>query len=458
MAASGMRAVVVGAGPAGMRAAQTLVAAGIRPVVIDEAARSGGQIYRRPPTGFLREADSLYGADAGKARDLHAMFDTLGDAVDYRPDTLAWNVADDVLHVVRDGVADALAFDALILATGATDRLLPIAGWTRPGCYSLGGAQVALKAQGCAIGRRVVFLGTGPLLYLVAHQYRKAGVEVAAVLDTAPWSAQLRALPDLAVRPGFLLRGAKFRAGLQAAGIRVENGVVPLAITGDGEATGVHYRVGHTERTIAADAVAVGFHLRSETQLADLAGCPFAFDDATGQWRPVADHDGRSPRAGVYLAGDGARVLGADAAEAGGRLAALAALADAGHAVDTAEVVALRQRMVTLDRFRRGLATAFPWPGDLARRVADDVIVCRCESITAGQLRETATAKDAPELNRTKALSRVGMGRCQGRFCGSAAAEIVAEARGVPVAEVGRLRGQAPVKPLSMATAKGQRP
>ena len=37
--------------------------------------------------------------------------------------------------------------------------------------YTLGGSQVALKHQGCAIGERVVFLGTGPLLYLVAYQY-----------------------------------------------------------------------------------------------------------------------------------------------------------------------------------------------------------------------------------------------------------------------------------------------
>ncbi|MEH3107625.1 MAG: FAD/NAD(P)-binding oxidoreductase [Sphingomonas fennica] len=453
-----MRAVVVGAGPAGMRAAQTLVAAGIRPVVIDEAGRSGGQIYRRPPEGFVRDAETLYGADAAKARDLHAMFDRLRDAIDYRPDTLAWNVAGDMLHVVTDGVADALPFDALILATGATDRLLPIAGWTRPGCYSLGGAQVALKAQGCAIGRRVLFLGTGPLLYLVAHQYRKAGVEVAAVLDTAPFAAQVRALPDLMVRPGFLLRGASFRAGLQAAGVTVANGVVPRAIEGGREVSGLRYRIGDKEHHVAADAVAMGFHLRSETQLADLAGCPFLFDAASGQWRPDADRDGRSPRAGVYLAGDGARVLGADAAEAGGRLAALAALADAGHAVDAGELAALRRRMAMLDRFRRGLATAFPWPADLARSVADDVILCRCENITAGQLRETASAKGAPELNRTKALSRIGMGRCQGRFCGSAAAEILADARGTPLAEVGRLRGQAPVKPLSMATAKGTRP
>jgi bacterioferritin-associated ferredoxin len=147
-------------------------------------------------------------------------------------------------------------------------------------------------------------------------------------------------------------------------------------------------------------------------------------------------------------------VLGADAAEVAGKLSALAALADLRTEVNMTEVARLRKRMSQLDRFRRGLATAFPWPARLAAASANEVIVCRCEAITAGDIRDAAIAKDAPELNRAKALSRIGMGRCQGRFCGSAAAEILAEARGVPLAAVGRLRGQPPIKPLSMGTVK----
>jgi NADPH-dependent 2,4-dienoyl-CoA reductase/sulfur reductase-like enzyme len=447
------RAIIVGAGPAGTRAAEALVAAGLRPIVIDEGQLSGGQIYRRQPANFTRRHEALYGADAGKARALHDAFDTLRDRIDYRPQTLAWTVSDDRLHIVTNGISGVLRFDALILATGATDRLAPIAGWTTPGCYSLGGAQIALKAQACSIGTRPVFLGTGPLLYLVAFQYLKAGVVPAAVLDTSPFAAQLKALPDLAVRPGILARGLSFRMRLWAAGVPIENGVVPIAIDGADEVAGVRYRAADgAERRIPCDAVGMGFHLRSETQLADLAGCAFAFDVETGQWRPEADNDGRTTRAGVYVAGDGARVLGADAAEVAGKLSALAALADLGTEVNMTEVARLRKRMSQLNRFRRGLATAFPWPARLAAASSDEVIVCRCEAITAGDVRDAATAKDAPELNRAKALSRIGMGRCQGRFCGSAAAEILAAARGVALAEVGRLRGQPPIKPLSMAT------
>ena len=449
------RIVVVGAGPAGVRAAQTLAEVGLRPIVVDESPASGGQIYRRQPALFRRSYETLYGFEADRAKALHDAFDGLADRVDYRPDTLAWNIHDGALHTIRDGVAGKLPFDALILATGATDRLLPIKGWTLPGCYSMGAAQIALKAQACAIGRRVVFLGTGPLLYLVSYQYAKAGVDVAAVLDTSPASGQLRALPHLVSRPALLAKGLYYRAQLLARGVVVHSGVTPLEIEGAEGVAAVRFRDGGgPANQIACDAVGLGFHLRSETQLADLARCVFTFDGDLGQWRPETDRDGRTSVSGVYLAGDGARILGADAAEISGQLAALAALTDLGRPVAGHRIEALRRRQQTMETFRRGLAKAFPWPARLARSVADDVLVCRCEAITAGDLRGAVRLKGAPEMNRAKAFVRVGMGRCQGRFCGSAAAEIMAETRSEALEAVGRLRGQAPVKPLSLAATR----
>jgi Sarcosine oxidase A3 domain len=68
-----------------------------------------------------------------------------------------------------------------------------------------------------------------------------------------------------------------------------------------------------------------------------------------------------------------------------------------------------------------------------------------------GELRGIVATTEAREANRAKAFSRVGMGRCQGRYCGHAAAEVIAHAANVPLEQVGRLRGQAPVKPLPVA-------
>ncbi len=85
----------------------------------------------------------------------------------------------------------------------------------------------------------------------------------------------------------------------------------------------------------------------------------------------------------------------------------------------------------------------------------DDLVICRCENVSAGALRQAAAEGGTVEINRLKALTRVGMGRCQGRMCAGAAAEILACSSGRPVADVGRLRAQSPIKPIPMA-AQGQ--
>lgn len=460
---AGLRIVIVGAGPAGTRAAETLVRQGLRPTIIDEALRSGGQIYRRPPAdaGFVRVAAALYGFEARKAAALHKAFDELGDRMDYRPGTLVWEIADGRVHGHRyvDGRTFALAYDALILATGAMDRAIPIPGWTLPGVFTLGGAQIALKYQGCAIGRRTIFLGSGPLLYLVAYQYAKAGATVAAVLDTAPFAGKRRALPKLLADPAPFGKGLWYRTALRARRVPLHDGVTPLAIDGETGVSRIRFTdgAGRTHR-LAGDAIGMGWGLRSETQLADLAGCRFIFDALDRQWLPAADADGRSSIPGLYLAGDGAGIAGADAAELRGELAALALLADRGYPADEPRRTTLRARLARVRHFREGLETAFPFPARLAAAVADDTLLCRCEAVTAGELRRSIAGLAAGELNRAKAYSRVGMGRCQGRVCGAAAAEILAAALGVPVEAVGRLRGQPPVKPLPIGALREEEP
>jgi NADPH-dependent 2,4-dienoyl-CoA reductase/sulfur reductase-like enzyme len=442
--------LIVGAGPAGTRAAETLVAHGVSPIVVDEGARNGGQIYRQPPEGFTRPASALYGFEAPKAEAVHATFAAMRDRIDHRPNTLIWSIEENVAHTLGPDGIGRIAFDALVLATGAMDRVIPFPGWTLPGVFTMGGSQVALKAQGCAIGEPVVFMGTGPLLYLVAYQYAHAGATVAAVLDTSHAGDALRALPKLLRGGRTLAKGIWYMTWPRLNGIPVRRGITPVAAEGTTRLEALRYRDrGGREHRVACTGLGFGYGVKSEVQLAELAGCEMAFDDVAQQWLPVADEDGRARRGTLYLAGDGAGVMGADAAELRGRLAALALVADHNIAVSDAARAGYRNRLRRILRFRDGLERALPPPFHLARTLPDETVICRCEVITAGEIRQGQSLAPA-ELNRAKAFTRIGMGRCQGRVCGIAAAQILAAARNCDVSEVGRLRGQAPVKPLDI--------
>lgn len=439
------RVLIVGAGPAGIRAAETLVQAGLTLIVVDEGARAGGQIYRRPPKGFTRSAPTLYGSEAKKAVALHDLFDALiaKGQVRYHPQSSVVAISDGHAHVLGPAGQDVIAYDHLILATGATDRVAPVPGWQNSGVYSLGAAQIALKAQGVALGRRMILAGSGPLLTLVASQLGHAGAQVEAVLDTAPMTQQMRGGLGMALaRPLMTVRGLRLRAGL---GRRYHAGVTLERIeTDDAGPVAMHWRDAKGRSRISpCDMVGLGWHLRAETHLTDLAGVGFEWSDAYAQWLPKVDGMGRA-KGGLYIAGDGVRILGADGAEISGRLAATACLQDLGRSCPNP--AADLKRLARLTRFSRGLATAFPWPAEMVRTLPDDTVLCRCEGICAGDLRATA-AWSGPEANRAKSLGRVGMGRCQGRYCQLAGAEVIAAQAGLPPKSVGRLRSQAPVRP-----------
>ncbi|WP_332680914.1 FAD/NAD(P)-dependent oxidoreductase [Bosea sp. (in: a-proteobacteria)] len=445
--------LIVGAGPAGVRAAQALVAAGLRPLVVDEAPACGGQIYRQRLVPDGRSNKALYGSEAAKAEALHRDFAALTGRIDYWPQALLWNLRDGRADVMVDGQSRQVAYDGLVLATGAIDRTLPIPGWTLPGVFTLGGAQIALKSQGCAIGNKVVFLGSGPLLYLVAWQYLKAGVAVAAVLDGAPFKAKLNLLRGLPLAPAIVLRGLRMTAELKLAGVALHYGVSHARILGAERVEGLAWGEAGRERRLACDGLGYGLALRPETQLADLAGCRFRFDARDRAFLPERDNAGRSTVQGVYLAGDGAGIAGADAAERAGERAALALLEDRGLPHDAARARVLEADLARIGRFRDVLEAAFPFPAQWMKDVADETLLCRCEEVSAGEVRRAIAGFGVHELNRLKAVSRIGMGRCQGRVCGAASAELLAHEAGRGIAAVGRLRSQAPVKPIPLALA-----
>ncbi|MCG8708263.1 FAD-dependent oxidoreductase [Brenneria sp. 4F2] len=447
------RTVIVGAGPAGIRAAETLVRYGVIPLVIDEGARAGGQIYRQPPRAFQRTARQLYGFEAKAAAAVLKRFDHLETQVDYRPDTLVWNADASHLDIWSQQQVARIAWREIIIASGATDRILPFPGWTLPGVYSLGGAQVGLKYQGCAIGKKVVLAGSGPLLYLLAWQYKKAGVDVRAVLDYADMRQKLRALPDMSRAPKVMAKGLYFIAWLRSHGVALIANAGIVDAQGDDRVSALRWQSrdqpGKIE-TIACDAVAFGYGLRSETQLADLLGCRFSYQDAQHAWLPQ-QQNGRTSQPNVYLAGDGAGILGAQAAELSGERAALLLLRQRRVAIDERRLGALEKKLARLQRFAQGLDSAFPFPDEWAARVPDETVICRCEQITAGEIRRTVAETGCDEVNQLKAFCRTGMGRCQGRMCGIAAAELLAHIQGKTAEQVGRLRAQSPLKPIPIS-------
>ncbi|AYD00650.1 NAD(P)/FAD-dependent oxidoreductase [Neorhizobium sp. NCHU2750] len=453
------RIAIIGAGPAGLSAARVLVDAGLRPTLIDDAMRPGGQAFRAARTGGVELASQPWRNDRQGEQKFNALVTAILPKLDYRPQTMVWSVGTDYLNLLSSAQSVCLPVRDVILATGATDRIIPFPGWTTPGVFSLGAAQIALKAQSTLIGQRVAFVGTGPLLYLVAYQYMRAGAQVVAVLDSNKPRLRARSLAALLPAAATFIEGLKFVTALRARNIPCLTGAEPIAIVADhGELKGLRYRHQGIDRSIDCDAIGTGYGLKAETQVADLLGLPFRFSRQHRQWLPERQPDAESALIRIYHAGDGSNIGGKELAALDGELAALELLAQRGHRV-TRKVAAVRKKINRVSRFRQVLdEELFPFPAGLCGNVADETIVCRCERISAGEVRATVSQSDESDINRVKAFCRLGMGRCQGRLCERPAAEIIAAHNGCDISVVGRLRAQSPVKPVALSVLAKARP
>lgn len=450
---------VLGGGPAGMAAATTAAEGGARTVLLEESPAPGGQVHRAPPPGFVGKAD----ADRREGDRLRAALAASGAEV--RTGCRVWGLGGGPLvpageaagpfalsALGADGVPFTVSARALILCCGTHERVIPFPGWTLPGVIGLAAATILLKAQGVLPGRRVVVAGAGPLLYAVAAKILQGGGEVAAVVDAASRGEWLAALPALAARPDLLARGAAWRAGLLARRVPVLHGARIAAAEGTDRLAGVRIAAGAADRVVAADALCVGHGLVPATEATRTYRARHAHRAEDGGWVPVLDGRQRTNVPLLYAAGDGAGVRGAAAAPASGRVAALAALDDLGLPGPRPAVA-----MAAPGRARRAgaaMARIMALRPSLVAAIPPETVVCRCEGVARAAIEEAAAA-GAATVNQLKHFTRCGMGPCQGRMCGEAAAAILAAARGVPVAEVGFATGRIPLRPVPMEAILG---
>ena len=446
---------IVGAGPAGLAAASTAAAHGLKVAVVDEQPAPGGQIYRNIENVIAQRPAQLatLGPDYAAGFDLVREFRASGAT--YLPLTSVWQIDGERNVFTRSaGRAARLQAKQVLIATGAMERPVPVPGWTLPGVMTCGAAQTLLKSAALVPRGRVVLAGSGPLLLLIARQLARSGVAVAAVLETRtrPW----RALPHLlkfALAPEYFAKGLALIGALRRAGIPYRRGVSDLRVIGGERAEGVEYRwqgALHNER---ADLVLLHQGVVPNGNLAWSLRCEHAWHDAQRCFRPVTDAWGSTSVPGVMVAGDSGGIVGARGAEFSGRLAALAAARDAGR-IDAADcdrrAEPIRHVLAQHLAARPFLDALYsPDAALLAPRDADTV-VCRCEEVAAGEIRRLVTEQGCPGPNQMKSFTRCGMGPCQGRLCGLTVVELIAECRGVPVSDVGYYRIRSPVTPLTV--------
>ena len=444
--------IVVGAGPAGMLAARTAADAGLSVLVLDEQSRAGGQIYRNVERAALVRSGVL-GKDFSAG--LRAV-QGLGHAgITHLKRVVVWQIEGGRrLFCSVHGAATVCTGRRILIATGAIERSMPVPGWTLPGVMTAGAAQILLKQSGI-VCERAVLVGSGPLLYLVAAQMVRAGSPPLALIETQTMrdlaSAQ-RHVTGAMLGWRYLVKGLGLLAEIVRARVPRYTGATNIAIDGSEEVHSVRFCTGGRHRVVECDTVLLHHGVVPNTQIARSIGVEHRWSEPQRCFVPDVDEWGRTGVDDVRVIGDGAGIGGAVAAALGGELAAL----DIAHELGAillderdARAKALRRRLARDLAVRPFIDRAYP-PFSEALVPADATVVCRCEEVTAGDIRRYAEL-GCLGPNQTKAFGRSGMGPCQGRYCGLSVTTLLAAANGQTPDATGYYRIRPPIKPVTLA-------
>jgi NADPH-dependent 2,4-dienoyl-CoA reductase/sulfur reductase-like enzyme len=414
--------------------------------LLDENHAAGGRIWQA--------LEARGAADADERAGLALIHEFSESDVDVRYGANVWGIEPDgTVFWSSGGTARSLRARCVLLATGTTERPMPIPGWTLPGVMTVGAAQIALKTGGLVPAGAGWIAGQGPLTLLYAAQALRAGGTFAGILDLSAPSGRWRALRHLPAAGSDVWKGLGWLRDLRAAGIPILR-ASDLRAEGAAGLSRISFKVNGNLRDEPADLLLLHDGVIPSIQITRVLGCEHAWDEQQRCWRPRVDAWGETSIPGVVVAGDGAGIGGATAAMLSGRIAAIGrahALGRIDLAARDRDAAPLRRRRAAALASRKFIDTMFT---PLPVNPDDSVLICRCEEITSGQIRE-AVKLGCRGLNQLKAYTRCGMGPCQGRMCGPSAAEVLATAQGMHPREIEPYRTRFPARPLTVGELAG---
>jgi D-hydroxyproline dehydrogenase subunit alpha len=437
--------LVIGAGPGGLSAAIAARSAGAAVVVVDERAQPGGQYFKQisiDPAGAA--------APDRQHREGAALIETARHlGVEIRSGLMIWGAFEPGLFAaVADGRSHRFAPKATIVASGAYERGWPVPGWTLPGVMTTGAAQTLWRTARRLPGRRVLIAGNGPLNLQLAAELIEGGAEVVAVVEAAPrpGPAKLGALcAMLATAPGLVCGGLRYHLRRQAGGAEMIHGSVVASVVKSER--GLVVQLDGAARSFEVDVLCLGYGFEPSNELLRVLGCGHDLDPVRRQLATRRDDCGRTDVAGIYALGDCTGLGGARAALAEGTIVGLSVAQDLGHKIDEAQRERARATLRRHRRFQRALWDLYEAPPYSTRYATAETVICRCEEVTLGQI-EQALAEKMASAGTVKRRTRLGMGRCQGRYCAPVLEALLAERLGKERGEFTGFAPRVPVKPV----------
>ena len=404
---------IIGAGPAGLAAADVLVSAGREVTLIDQNHHVGGQYWRHKygEEFPFRKYSYLVGHPS----------------ITWRLGTTVWQIqkseAGFQIQLSSSGINQRLLSEVLIVATGAYERVLPTLGWTNPGCTTAGGLQSLAKGHGVVPGNKVVISGSGVFALPVAQTIAEhPGIDIVGIIEARSLLRWWRNIPGLLLNPKKIIESLSYLKFLIKKKIPLMHKRVISEIKQD--KNGVTSVVlgnsnGDAITEVKCDLVATTFGFVPDMTIPSILGLArkYKFDDVVVS----VDGNQRTSIDGIYAAGEVTGIGGHELAMTEGSIAGLCITKQSGM-----KLITLKWRRMRQQIFADGLYRIYRIPKNWMSSLPREVVICRCEEVSLGEIADSIQELGADSARVAKLFTRAGMGLCQGRICQRNVADIAA--------------------------------
>lgn len=423
--------VIVGGGPAGITAAMEASKHLKNIVLIDENRVLGGKVLRG-----AKDSSNTFQTDPlakKEGKELFEEFESIKEKIILLKETEVWHIdPKKVLNIIcRSGKykdIKSIQADKIILAVGARDKTVPFPGWHLPGVMTIGGLKNFVQ-NGVFPGKRILVAGTGVLSMPLAAQLIAQGIQVSAIAEAGTFFNQAQLGYTLLMNGGQdkLKYGLHCWRSVKREGVPIHYSHVVARAHGSHQVEGAtivkidkNWRpIKGTEKEVEVDTIATGFGLIPQIEITRLCGCRHSYNQKLGYW--VVD---RSPNMetsipGLYVAGDGVSIKGYSGAIVEGQLAALSACK--GKKVPSNSLAKKMRQMKKIGALMSEQTAVRSGIYDI---ITENTIICRCEEVRYVDIIK-ATQSNVQDVNDLKRRTRLGMGHCQGRYCGEIAHDLL---------------------------------
>jgi hydrogen cyanide synthase HcnB len=454
---------IVGAGPAGLSAAIQLAEFNIKSTIVDENPEIGGAIFKQPDKGLDK---SLFRNEKTYIR-AKKLFDEFFTYQSYVNLQLGSEVLGDFslsneLAFLHNDKVKTLPNNPVIICTGCYERAQPFPGWTLPGIMSVGGIQLQTKCGNVKPGHKIALVGTGPLLLVAAKQLHQAGIKVVGVVEAGLKKDLIKNMFTLFYNTKLLKEGFSYINYMKNNKIPIFYGHGVVSARGNNELeelviapyTKEWKPIQEKSFSIQVDSAGIGYGYVPRIQLTQMLKCEHEFNANIGGFYPKVDHWQRTTIEGVYVAGDNGGIYGSEVALHQGRIAALAYLIDNKKiTVEKASrlIKKNRKKMNNLKKFQSSFDNFSGLKSGLLTLPDSDTIVCRCEHVKMESI-DVAINSGVKNMTGLKIRTRVGMGDCQGKMCGSFCAEYLSYKLGDTREKIGAMKPRFPMSPIPFSS------